>query len=95
MHWELRGACSGIIGSVKFLLAIFATIILMQEAQVVSDLAAIAASTGDPRGLPGTLLHSGGGLFILLVIAALAVFKPKGMTQYGWRKQHVGDDTQS
>jgi len=71
----------------KLLLTIFATTILMQEAQVVSDLAATAAATADPRGLPGTLVHSIGGLLILIVIVVLAVFKPKGLTRYGWRKQ--------
>ena len=73
---------------IKLLLTLFATAILLQEAQVVSDLAATAASTADPRRLPGTLLHSIGGLLVLLVVAVLAIFKPRGMTRYGWRKQH-------
>ena len=74
---------------VKFLLTIFATAILMSEAQVVSDLAKAAASTADPRGLPGTLPHSIGGLLVLLVIAGLAIHKPRGMTRYGWRRQQA------
>ena len=77
---------------VKFLLTIFATVILMNEAQTISYLAETAASTMDPRGLPGSLPHSIGGLLVLLVITVLAVHKPRGMTRYGWRKQHEQGD---
>ena len=72
----------------KLLLTILATIVLVQEAQVVSRLADTATSIPDPRGLPGTLLHSIGAILILLIIAVLAIFKPRGATRYGWRKQH-------
>lgn len=71
----------------KFLLTILATVILVQEAQVVSDLASAAASATDPAALPGTLLHSVGGLLVLLGIAVIAMFKPRGLTRYGWRRQ--------
>jgi potassium/hydrogen antiporter len=37
--------------------------------------------------LPGTLLHSGLGLLVLLVVLVLNVYKPRGLTRYGWRKQ--------
>ena len=67
----------------KLLLTILATIVLLQEAQVVSALADTAASISDPRTLPGTLLHSIGGFLVLLVIAVLAIFKPRGVTRYG------------
>ncbi len=33
------------------------------------------------------LLHSVLALLLLLVITILAVYKPRGMTPYGWRKQ--------
>jgi Predicted integral membrane protein (DUF2269) len=35
----------------------------------------------------GDLLHPALGLVVLLVIQVLNVFKPQGMTGYGWRKQ--------
>ena len=38
-------------------------------------------------GLGGDLFHAGGGLMVLLVITALNMYKPQGMTPYGWRKQ--------
>ena len=73
----------------KFMLTIFATTILMLETQTISYLANSAASTTDPRPLPGSLPHSIGGLLFLIVITALAVYKPRGMTRYGWRKRNA------
>ena len=73
---------------VKLLLTVFAAAILLIEAQTVSHLAQAAASSADPRALPGTLLHSVGGLAVLLLTVVLSVFKPPGVTRYGWRKQN-------
>ncbi len=66
----------------------------------VSSLADVAreANGADHGGLGGDLLHAGGGLLVLLVITVLNVYKPRGMTPYGWRKQHeernLGDRSQ-
>ena len=35
------------------------------------------------------MLHAGAAVLLLLVATTLAVFKPRGMTRYGWRKQHA------
>lgn len=72
---------------VKLLLTLFAATVLLLETQTISSLADTAASAADPRQLPGTLLHSVGGLVVLLIIATLSVFKPRGLTRYGWRRQ--------
>ena len=72
---------------VKLLLTVFAATVLLIETRTISKLADVAASTADPRELPGTLLHSIGGLVVLLITTALSVFKPRGVTRYGWRKQ--------
>lgn len=74
----------------KLLLTILATIVLLLNMQTVSFLAGVAAETGsaDLGGLRGELLHAGGGLLVLLVNTILSVYKPRGMTRYGWRKQH-------
>jgi hypothetical protein len=34
------------------------------------------------------VVASGAALLALLVLTALSVYKPQGMTRYGWRKQH-------
>lgn len=71
----------------KLLLTLAATTVLLIEAQTVGALAEQAASGADPRSLPGTLPHSVGGFLVLLTTTVLSVFKPRGLTRYGWRKQ--------
>lgn len=75
---------------VKLLLTLFATTILLIETQTVSHLAHLAADDPDPGRLPGTLGHSIGGIIVLTTAAILSVYKPRGLTRYGWRKQRGG-----
>lgn len=72
---------------VKLVLTLFATTVLLLEAPTVGHLAEAAAAGADPGTLPGTLLHSAGGLLVLLTVTVLSVFKPPGLTRYGWRRQ--------
>ncbi len=78
----------------KLLINVAATIVLLMYMQTLSFLAGIAAKTatssGDLGGLrsPSPLIHAGLGLLLLLVAATLSVYKPRGMTRYGQRKQH-------
>lgn len=76
---------------ISLVLTVFALVILVSEARTISSLAEAAAdpATSDERlrSLPGTLLHSVGGTVVLLVVLVLNVYKPRGMTAYGWRKQ--------
>jgi hypothetical protein len=46
-------------------------------------------SGADLLGLrnPSPVVHAGGALLLLLVAATLSVYKPRGMTRYGQRKQ--------
>jgi len=77
---------------ISLLLTIIATVVLLVETQTISYYAEIAAdpttSSDDLRALGSTLVHSVGGTVVLLVILVLNVYKPRGMTQYGWRKQY-------
>jgi hypothetical protein len=79
---------------ISLVLTIFATGVLLEHMQTVSIFAGMAAATESADvnalqgGLPGELLHAGVGLLVLLVIEVLNVYKPRGMTRYGWRKQH-------
>ncbi|MCA1673807.1 MAG: DUF2269 domain-containing protein [Actinobacteria bacterium] len=71
----------------KLLLTVIATTVLLLQTETISYLAEVAASDADPRDLPGSLLHSIGGLVVLLIVTVLSVYKPRGLTRYGWRKQ--------
>ncbi|MCM3638204.1 DUF2269 domain-containing protein [Sporosarcina luteola] len=73
----------------KLLLTILATTVLLLNMQTVSFFAEVAIGTGsaDLGGMWGELLHAGGGLLVLLIITILSVYKPRGMTRYGLRKQ--------
>ena len=77
---------------VSLALTIFATIILLQHMQTVTFFARVATGLVSDdvaalRGaLRGELLHAGVGLMVLLLIEALNVYKPQGMTAYGRRQ---------
>lgn len=75
---------------ISFVLTVLATVVLLSEAGVVTRSAATAAASttaAELRALPPTLLHSVGGLGVLLVVQVLNIYKPQGLTPYGWRKQ--------
>ena len=71
-------------------LTVFATVILLIEAESIRAAASMLADTTAPSHAGGgTLLHSIGGLVVLSVITVLNVYKPKGLTPYGWRRQQA------
>ena len=77
----------------KLVINVFATIVLLMYMQTLDHLAGVAAETtlssGDLSGLrsPSPVLHAGAALLLLLVATTLSVYKPRGMTRYGQRKQ--------
>jgi hypothetical protein len=76
---------------ISLLLTLIATIVLVSETQLISRMADIVANptTSDDalRTLPNTLVHSVGGTMVLLLITVLNIYKPRGLTPYGWSKQ--------
>ena len=83
---------------ISFALTVLAAVVLILHMPDVSTLADVARQ-GTGAGLEGQtehlysrlragdLLHPTLGLVVLLVIQVLNVYKPQGMTRYGWRKQ--------
>ena len=77
----------------KLLINVFATIVLLLYMQTLGSLAGVAAETtlsSDDLGVlrsPSPVLHAGAALLLLLVATTLAVYKPRGVTRYGQRKQ--------
>ena len=76
---------------ITLVLTLLATIVLLLHMPTVSLLAGMARATdgADLHGAAGDLFHAGGGLLVLLVITVLNVYKPRGLTRYGWRRQQV------
>jgi hypothetical protein len=82
----------------KLLINVFANIVLLMYMPTLSYLAGEASdarlSGSDLGGVrdPSPVLHSSAALLLLLVALVLGVYKPRGMTQYGWRKQREYQD---
>ena len=73
---------------VKLVLTMIAVLVLMLRTPTIDSLAA-AARAGDLTGFAGArfsmLLHSTGGLLVLLAATVLSVYKPRGLTTHGAR----------
>lgn len=77
----------------KLLINVVATIVLLLYMQTLGYLAGIAAdstSFADDSSLrsPSPMIHASAALLLLLVAVTLSVYKPRGMTRYGQRRQH-------
>lgn len=77
---------------IKLLLTVFATIVLLVHMQPIGFMAGVAAAPtfahGDHRGVRFRLVvDAGAALLVLLVTTALSVYKPRGLTRYGQRRQ--------
>ena len=76
----------------KLLLTVLTVTVLLLQLADISYMADVAAETtlsgADLLGLRRSLrTHAAGGMLVLLVLVALSIYKPRGMTRYGWRKQ--------
>ncbi|MCI0387329.1 MAG: hypothetical protein MOB07_00960 [Acidobacteria bacterium] len=77
----------------KLLITILTTILLLVHTQPIGILAGVARETTLSSADVGRLriqlvADAGAALLVLLVATTLAVYKPRGMTPYGRRKQH-------
>lgn len=77
---------------IKLLITVFATLLLLVHMQPVGHLARIVAATtlakGELAGLRIQLVADAGAALVALGVAAiLSVYKPRGLTQYGRRRQ--------
>lgn len=75
----------------KLAIAVVATFVLLMYTETVAFYADIATDQG--AGLADLrastfVLHSGVAILLLLGATVLAVYKPRGVTRYGQRKQH-------
>lgn len=74
----------------KLLITVLASVVLLIYMGTLRSLAAVAADPGadlDVVRNVSPLLHAVLALLVLIVATVLAIFKPRGLTRYGWRKQ--------
>ncbi|MGH2654094.1 MAG: hypothetical protein ACRDHV_07065 [Actinomycetota bacterium] len=78
---------------ISLALTLVATAVLLLEIRVIAYQGRIAADPGASlptlRRLATTLPHSVGGTLVLLVVLVLNIYKPRGMTRYGRRKERA------
>lgn len=78
----------------KLLITVLASVVLLLYTQTLGYLADRAADTTVATSAlrsASPVLHAGAALVLLLAATGLAVYKPRGMTRYGWRKLHLRD----
>lgn len=73
----------------KLALTLVATVVLLIYTQTISHMAGVAVDSPDIEAVRNVspALHAGAAVLILLVTTVLAVYKPRGLTRYGWRRQ--------
>lgn len=76
---------------IKLLITILSTIGLLVHLQPISYLAGVAAETtlsgGDHQAQIQLVIVASAAMLALLVATTLSMYKPRGVTPYGWRKQ--------
>lgn len=76
----------------KTVLTIFAVIVLLQHMRDLNRASLIHGVEGlSSVHLRSELMHSVGGSLVLVVIVAISIFKPWGMTRYGRRQTSRAD----
>ena len=75
--------------TISFGLTVLAVAVLLLHMPTVTSTAELARSAkGEAlEALGGDLEHPSIGLVILLAVQFLNLYKPRGLTRYGWRKQ--------
>ncbi len=74
----------------KLVINVVSTLVLLTYMQTFAAMAAAAAAPDadlDTVRNPSPAIHAAAALVLLLGAAALSVYKPRGDTRYGWRKQ--------
>ena len=74
----------------KLLINLFATVVLLLYLETFRIMARVAADPNVDLSMvrnPSPALHAGAALLLLLVATTLSVYKPRGVTPFGRRKQ--------
>jgi hypothetical protein len=75
----------------KFLLTVLTAVVLLLQLEIIDYVASAAiegASVDDLLSLRRSLVvHATGGIVVLITTTVLSIYKPRGLTRHGWRKQ--------
>jgi hypothetical protein len=78
----------------KLFITVVATVVLFLQLDAIrylADVDANALATPAAAEMRTSLVvHAGGGLVVLILPTVLSIFKPKGLTRYGARRQQRG-----
>jgi uncharacterized membrane protein len=77
----------------KLLINVVATVLLLMYTQTLEALADTAQESDHLLRSASPALHAGAALVLLLVATTLAVYKPRGLTPHGQRKQREATQT--
>jgi hypothetical protein len=82
-YWILAKLLINVLGNVGLLMfmLLFGSVVAAMPTSSRADVGALRS--------PSPLLHAGVALLVLLAATVLSVYKPRGITPYGWRKQHA------
>ena len=77
---------------VKLVINVLSTLILLIHLRPIQHMAHLAAtgaiSSADRGAQIQLVVAAGAGLLALLAATGIAIYKPRGMTVYGWQKQY-------
>jgi hypothetical protein len=77
----------------KLLINVVATVVLLIYTQTLDSLADTARESDHALRSASPALHAAAALVLLLVATTLAVYKPRGLTPYGQRRQREAAQT--
>ena len=80
-YWVVTKLLINVVASVVLLLYMQTLGALADAARTGADLAAVRSAS--------PVLHAGVAVLLLCAAAGLSVYKPAGLTRYGWRKQQA------
>ncbi|MEH0985158.1 DUF2269 domain-containing protein [Micromonospora sp. CPCC 205556] len=85
-HWWVLVKFGLIVVAAVVLLLQLAPIAALAQAATTGDLAGDASAARWSEARLSLAVHAAGGLLVLLAAMVLAVYKPRGMTRYGYRR---------
>jgi uncharacterized membrane protein len=75
--------------AIKLVLNVFAVAVLLLYMQTLAGLARAAADGSSPGASLSPAVHAAAAIVLLLIALVLSVYKPRGLTPWGYRQQQA------